>query len=136
MSASPRVSSSDVEAAGWPMEVWQNVLSGRWSLIDTFDSADRRYLVLRERSSDSLPRLSGRHCAALILRAHGHALKFIAFELGLSQSTVCSYLRQAMALIGIRCDVELTQLFGLRPPSSRGDEPPVESAPRKRAMRK
>jgi DNA-binding CsgD family transcriptional regulator len=96
------------------IQLWEALVSGRWSLVDHFDSDGRRYVVARENSPNPTGphALSPRQKAALTLRARGHSLKFIGYELGLSVPTISAELRQAMQKLGVRSAVELSALYG------------------------
>ena len=54
------------------------------------------------------------------LRARGHSLKFISYELGLSVPTVSLELREALRVLGVRSVLELGAIFA--PASSRNPE--------------
>ncbi|MGE0790293.1 MAG: LuxR C-terminal-related transcriptional regulator [Sandaracinaceae bacterium] len=97
--------------------LWQGLVDGRWSLIDHFDSDGRRYVVAR-RNDPSLTRprrLSSRERAVLAYAALGRSNKEIAYELGLSKSSVGSYLRAAMGKLGLRHRADAAHLFAMGP---------------------
>jgi DNA-binding NarL/FixJ family response regulator len=93
---------------------WQALVSGRWTLLDHFESDGRRILVARRND----PRVDGptslpvRTRQVLAYRALGHPLKCIAYELGLSTSTVWREVARGMSALGVRSTVELARLFG------------------------
>jgi DNA-binding CsgD family transcriptional regulator len=86
------------------MELWQGLVDGRWSLLDVIDSDGRAFTVLHEnpiyvRSSVAL---SERERQVAYLVGRGHHIKLVAYELGLSASTVRSQLRSALRKLN--CD--------------------------------
>jgi DNA-binding CsgD family transcriptional regulator len=96
------------------LALWGALVSGRWSLIDRFDSDGRRFLVARRNEALSAPRapLSERECQVAALVSLGHSNKLISYELGLAASTVATHLASAMTKLGVPSRVELVQLFG------------------------
>ncbi len=84
--------------------LWQALVAGRWSLLDHFDSDGRRF-VLAHRNDVRTPDLRGltpRECQVLGYAALGHSNKVIAYELGLSTSTVAGHLSAARRKLGLR----------------------------------
>ena len=79
------------------VETWRGLVSGRWSLIDHFDSDGRRYLVAyRNDATTPDPRaLTARERQVLGYADLGRSNKMIAYELGLSSSTVAVLLVRA-----------------------------------------
>jgi DNA-binding NarL/FixJ family response regulator len=101
---------------------WTALVSGRWSLVDHFESGGRRYLVARP---NPLPvpdprALTERERAVAHLAVLGKSNKLIAYELGIHASTVANHLAAAMRKLGIASRTELVTLMmsGLGPPSS------------------
>lgn len=94
--------------------LWQALLAGRWTIVERFDSAERRYLLARESVPDQKghTELTVRQRAALDLRARGRSLKFIGYELGLAPTTVCMELRRAREKLGVKSDFDLSAVFG------------------------
>jgi DNA-binding CsgD family transcriptional regulator len=97
---------------------WQALVAGRWTLVDTFDRGDRRYYVAcpnvpGARAVTSLSETEARVVASACL---GHSNKVIAFELGVSESTVATHLRRAARKLGARSRLELITLFDARHP--------------------
>ena len=85
------------------IESWTAMVSGRWTLVDQFESDSKRFVVARvnepkleERASLS-PR--ERHVAALV--ALGRSNKEIAYELGMSAPTVASHLHRICKKLGV-----------------------------------
>jgi DNA-binding CsgD family transcriptional regulator len=107
--ARSRARSNDEEA----LELWEGLVSGRWSLIDRFDTDGRRYLVARKNAPDVPdPRaLTLRERHVLAYAAMGHPLKLIAYSLGLSLSTVSVNRRTAMRKLGLQHHADIFALF-------------------------
>jgi DNA-binding CsgD family transcriptional regulator len=93
--------------------IWRALVAGRWSLVDHFDSDGRRFVVAHR--NDATPPdargLTLRERQAIAYAAIGHSNKQIAYELGLSASTVAGYLSRA------RAKLQLQSLAALRAPS-------------------
>jgi DNA-binding CsgD family transcriptional regulator len=79
------------------LEIWRALVAGEWSLVEHFDSDGRRFLIAHRNAT------AGRDARGLTKReqqvlAHadlGHSNKMIAYELGLSTSTVAGHLSRA-----------------------------------------
>jgi len=70
---------------------WKPLVLSRWSMLDEFDSDGRRYIVAvdnRAPTAGTQPALSEREHQVLTHALLGHTNKVIAYELGLSDSTV------------------------------------------------
>lgn len=105
-----KLRSRDPEGA---TQAWTAMVSGRWSLVDQFERAGRRYIVAR-RNEHALPdprALTNRERAIVHLATLGRANKLIGYELGLAESTVGSHLSRAMAKLGVRSRVQLIQMI-------------------------
>jgi DNA-binding CsgD family transcriptional regulator len=93
--------------------LWNALVDGRWSLVDSFDSDGKRFLLAR-RNALELPEPSAltpaeRQVAALFAR--GHSSKLVAYELGHSASVVSSTLQRALRKLHLRSRAELIALF-------------------------
>lgn len=83
-------------------EAWTALNEGRWSLVDQFDRDGRRFYLARPNTPVVQPSgLSERETQAAKLAALGHSNKLIAYELGLSPSTVATHLKTAAAKLGV-----------------------------------
>jgi DNA-binding CsgD family transcriptional regulator len=98
---------------------WEALVSGRWSVVDHFDSDGRRYLVARRNDPDApaRERLTSRECQMLEYAARGHSNKLIAYELGLAVSTVATHIASAASKLGCSSRVALVQLARLALPA-------------------
>jgi DNA-binding CsgD family transcriptional regulator len=112
------------------LDVWQGLVAGRWSLVDEFDSDGRRFLVVRRNDlAASEPALSDRERQVAAHIALGHSNKLIAYQLGVSLSTVSSYARRVARKLGTTNRVELvarcsTYVESLRAPSAASSRRP------------
>ena len=91
------------------LEIWMGLVAGRWSLVDRYEKGGRRYLVARRNESDvSEPAaLTSRERAVARLAAIGLSNKWIAYELGLSASTVATHLAFALRKLKLKTRTEL-----------------------------
>ena len=97
---------SDPEKA---LEIWQALVSGRWSTVDWFDTDGRRFvLALPNAPEVSDPRgLTDRERQIVAYAAMGQTNKMIGYRLGLSRSRVSLLLRTAMRKLGVRTRTQL-----------------------------
>jgi DNA-binding CsgD family transcriptional regulator len=112
------------------MDLWQGLVAGRWSLIDEFDTDGRRFLVARRNDlGASAPALSDRERQVAAHVAFGHSNKHIAYQLGVSLSTVSSYVRRLAQKLGSAGRVDLvarcaSYVGDLRAPSAASSRRP------------
>lgn len=96
------------------LELWRCLVDGTWTLIDTFDGNGKRYVLAhrneRSRFSLSGPKLSDRERDVLTRLAEGYTNKLIAYELGLTTSTVATLLKRAATKLGATTRAELVAL--------------------------
>jgi DNA-binding CsgD family transcriptional regulator len=104
-----RLRTSDPDAA---LALWQGLVSGRWSLVDRFESDGRRYYVAHPNPPQvEDPRgLSPAERAAVACAADGHSDKRIAHALGLSRGAVVRRLSSARKKLGVGSRSELIAL--------------------------
>jgi DNA-binding CsgD family transcriptional regulator len=90
---------SDPHAA---LELWRGLFSGRWTLVDHFDSDGSRYLLARcnELGAAGPAALPTRQRQALFFAAAGWSNKEIGYALGISETTVASHLQRALVRVG------------------------------------
>jgi DNA-binding NarL/FixJ family response regulator len=95
------------------MAAWEGLVSGRWSLIDRFDSDQRRFVVaVRNDLRFPDPRgLSLRERQVAEFAGLGRSAKEIAYLLGVSAASVENSLRRAQAKLGLGSRLELTEFF-------------------------
>ncbi|MGM0556733.1 MAG: helix-turn-helix transcriptional regulator [Myxococcota bacterium] len=95
-----RLADTDPQKA---IDRWEGLVDGRWSLLDIVDTDGRSYTVLRENPLDvrSTMALSERERQVAYLVGRGHHVKLVAYEMGLTPSTVRSQLRSALRKLNL-----------------------------------
>jgi DNA-binding NarL/FixJ family response regulator len=97
-----------VPELGAPLAGWSAMARARWTLVDHFDEDGKRYLLaVREAAGDGLSVLSPRERQVVGFVAQGRSNKSVAYELGISQSTVSVLVCRASARLGVRSRREL-----------------------------
>jgi DNA-binding CsgD family transcriptional regulator len=93
--------------------LWEPLVDARWTLLDSFESDGKRYVVAMEnRAAIPGPEvLSARERQVVALYALGQTNKLIAYELGLSDSTVRVLLSRAAKKLGVCNRRELVALY-------------------------
>jgi len=88
---------------------WKALVAGRWSLIDQMEHDGRRYIVARENEPTARGHasLTARERQVIGYAKLGHHNKLIAYELGITDSTVRVLLARASAKLGVRRRVDL-----------------------------
>lgn len=106
-----RARTTRARASDDPLDLWRALHDGRWSLVDTFDSDGRRFLIARanEPATDPAPALSRREQQVLDLLSLGHSNKLIAYDLGISVSSVATHLRRAGAKLRLQTTRDLVR---------------------------
>ena len=89
--------------------MWHALVNGRWTLVDHVDRDGRRYFVARKNDPEVARHhaLTRRERQVIGFAAFGHSNKLIAYELGLSVSSVAAYLEIAMEKLGVATRAEL-----------------------------
>jgi DNA-binding CsgD family transcriptional regulator len=101
------------ESSERALEIWRALVSGRWSIVEHCDTDGKR-LILARRNHASVPQpaaLNGNERLVALYTSWGHSNKLIAYELGLSASTVSSLLRSALRKLGLGSRSELLRVF-------------------------
>lgn len=95
------------------LDLWEGLVRGRWSLVDHFDSDQRRFVVAIKNDPDLAdPRgLSMRERQAAEFCGMNRSAKEIAYILGLSNSAVGNTLSRAQQKLGLNSRTELAALF-------------------------
>lgn len=94
------------------VRTWDELMSGRWRIVELFDVDGRRHVVARRRSGTTLlGPLSALERTVLHRRAQGEGLKVIAMDLGISIATVSRRLRAGMEKLGLGTPADLPRLF-------------------------
>ncbi len=90
------------------LEAWVCLASGRWTVIDRFDSDGRRFVIAVENTPTATrPTIPPREAHVLDLLGLGRSNKEIAFELGVSVSTVGTYVQRLARRLGCERRVDL-----------------------------
>ena len=93
--------------------LWPELVAGRWTLVDSFEHAERRYVVVYRNPPDApRVRLSPRTREVLERTARGEATKVIAAALGVGEAAVSMTLHTAMARLRIASVGDLIRLGG------------------------
>ncbi len=94
---------------GDAVAMWHALVNGRWTLVDHVDRDGRRYFVARKNDPEVARHhaLTRRERQVIGFAAFGHSNKLIAYELGLSVSSVAAYLEIAMEKLGVATRAEL-----------------------------
>lgn len=96
--------------------LWRAMVAGEWTLVDWLDSDGKRFLVAQE-NPIPIPVVAGRNALTererqvVACAAMGHSNKLIAYDLGLSPSTVSVTLSQAAKKLGVSGKVALIRAF-------------------------
>jgi DNA-binding NarL/FixJ family response regulator len=92
--------------------LWRDLLMGRWSIVDRFESNERRFILARRGDARTLhTKLTVRERQVVCFAALGCSNKSIAEELHVSESTVSEHLSAALTKLGVRSRVELPRFF-------------------------
>lgn len=85
------------------VELWVGLFSGRWSILETFDTDGRAFVVACENEPRAAEdrRLTRRERQVFELAAHGTKDELIAYTLGLSVATIRTHLARALAKTGL-----------------------------------
>jgi DNA-binding CsgD family transcriptional regulator len=91
------------------LALWRGLVEGRWSLVERFDSDDRRYFVALPNPPEVRdPRaLTEREDAVVALVAQGDPNKWVAYQLGITPGAVATLLARAMRKLGFQTRAEL-----------------------------
>lgn len=95
------------------LALWQELIDGRWTLVERFEADGRRLLVARRNAPDveRHVRLTAREreIAHRVLR--GDANKLIAHDLLISEPTVSEHLKHALAKLNLRSVDDLREVL-------------------------
>lgn len=94
-------------------EAWRALVSGRWSLVESFEADGRRYLLARENPPHKVREsaLTALEARALLMRAGGASYKWMADELAISTAATHRLVQSGLKKLGIRHEHELPALF-------------------------
>lgn len=91
------------------MTIWQGLIAGRWSLVDSFDSDGRRFVVAVPNApgAEDARGLTAREQQVIEYAGRGESSKVISYELGVSRQRISMLLTSAMRKLGVRTQAEL-----------------------------
>lgn len=91
------------------VEAWKVLVRARWSLVDAFESDGKRWVVAHSNPMRSAgpESFSDREREIVALLSVGHTAKLVAYELGLSPSTVRVHLTNASRKVDARSREDL-----------------------------
>ena len=81
--------------------IWQDVLEGKWLMVDAFDEFGRKYFVAREAQPGEVTRLSRTERRVLARAGTGESNKQIGYVLRMAESTVATHLKRAFRKLGV-----------------------------------
>jgi DNA-binding NarL/FixJ family response regulator len=102
------------------LSLWPGLVAGRWSLVDEFDSDQRRYVIAVRNSPDAavVRGLTLRERQIVGYVALGWSNKATAYAMGIGESTVAAHLWRASRKLGVRQRTSLIQLVQAAGPHS------------------
>ena len=97
---------NDTEEA---LKIWWALLRGRWSMVEWFDTDQRRYILAVPNAPSVVdPRgLTQRESQVVAYAALGESHKLIAYRLGISRSRTSNALSSAMRKLGVKTQPQL-----------------------------
>jgi DNA-binding CsgD family transcriptional regulator len=91
-------------------ELWHELERGGWAVVDRIDRDQHRY-VLARKAAGGTRALTRREREVVEHASRGWSNKLIAYELGVSSSTVSTHLSHAAAKLGARSRTVLIHIF-------------------------
>ncbi|MBI4954932.1 MAG: hypothetical protein HY908_23115 [Myxococcales bacterium] len=90
------------------------LFAGRWSIVEHVERDGKRLLLARKNDpgAPDLAAIAPAEAAVLARAALGHGHKLIAYELGLSMSTLHVHLARGMRRLGVASRAELIRIYG------------------------
>jgi DNA-binding CsgD family transcriptional regulator len=94
--------------------LWTALFEGQWSIVESCERDGTRMLLACRNEPRAAPirKLSARERSVVEYAALGHPLKYVAYELGLSEPAVSSTLRAALRKLGLASRAALIRAFG------------------------
>jgi DNA-binding NarL/FixJ family response regulator len=91
-------------APGSELRSWKGLVDATWTLVHHFEADGKRYLVAQRNdvSTPAISRLTERERQVVAFASLGHSNKLIAYELGISPSTVAVFLHHAARKLLVR----------------------------------
>lgn len=105
------------------LEIWWALLKGRWSMVEWFDTDDRRYVLAVPNAPRIVdPRgLTERESQVVAYAALGDSHKLIAYRLGISRSRVSNALASAMRKLNVKTQAQLVEKLHMLAAEATGD---------------
>ncbi len=99
------------DAPDQAIELWRGLFAGHYTVVETFDSDGRAFVVACENEPivSETRSLTRRERQVVELAAQGHGDDFIAYTLGVGAPTVRTHLSRALAKMGIASRAELVR---------------------------
>jgi DNA-binding NarL/FixJ family response regulator len=94
------------------LSLWRGLVRGTWTLVDQFDKDGRRFVIaVRNAPADERTRtaLTPLERSIVGLLSSGHSNKLVAYELGISPSTVTRVTQSACRKLGLRSRLDLVR---------------------------
>lgn len=102
------------------LDIWQALVRGRWSLVDWFDTDQRRFVLAKPNPpnlGDPRGLTEPEHQVALYA-ARGESGKLIAYRFGRTPQRTSTLLRSAMRKLRVRTQAQLVAKLGPMPKAS------------------
>jgi len=111
---------------------WKPLVSGRWTITDSFETCGSHYLLAQRNESHlrGPSTLTARERAVVAHLALGHSLKVVAYELGIAHSTVRVFVTTLCRKLGLSSGAELREWA--RSTGAR-TEPPTPHRPKRQS---
>jgi DNA-binding CsgD family transcriptional regulator len=96
------------------LDIWLGLVEGRLQVVEHFETASRRYYVVKDsdRPPSPLTSLAPRERRLVEILGSGESEKVAAFALGIGPSAASTLLKSALAKLGLRSRTELVLLVG------------------------
>ncbi|MGM0557071.1 MAG: response regulator transcription factor [Myxococcota bacterium] len=106
------------------LQLWKGLVRGRYSLVETFDTDGKRFYVARRNDPkvDSPKPLSQRERQVAAYVGLGLDNRCIGYTLGLSESTIATYVSRAIRKLGLKSRSDLIQLVRHAGPRDHDDD--------------
>jgi DNA-binding CsgD family transcriptional regulator len=93
------------------LEIWKSLVSGRWTMVDWFDTDGRRFVLAIPNSPElGDPRgLTEQESQVVNYLVLGDTSKLVAYRLGISASRVSGLLKSAMRKLGVSSKAQLVE---------------------------
>jgi DNA-binding CsgD family transcriptional regulator len=93
------------------LEIWKSLISGRWTMVDWFDTDGRRFVLAIPNSPElGDPRgLTEQESQVVNYLVLGDTSKLVAYRLGISASRVSGLLKSAMRKLGVSSKAQMIE---------------------------